>query len=71
MLYDRPLLLQQQTLEEDPERPYSAMALDYRDSPNTFLSTYRETMAGGDASQASGPSTAPSRPDTTTFFNED
>ena len=45
MLYDRPLSLQQRVFEDDPKRPASAMALEYRsgDDDETSISAQDET----------------------------
>ncbi|KAL2680814.1 hypothetical protein Neosp_008417 [[Neocosmospora] mangrovei] len=69
MLYDRPLSLQQRVLEDDPNRPLSAMAIDYRTSQPTMASSSRDPQAQDVDMQDAGPSTAPLQGGT--FFHDD
>ncbi|RKL24166.1 Pyruvate dehydrogenase E1 component subunit alpha [Fusarium proliferatum] len=59
MLYDRPLSLQQRVLEDDPNRPLSAMAIDYRTSQQTLVSSSRDASTQDVEMNDAGPSTAP------------
>ncbi|KAL5613587.1 hypothetical protein FOVSG1_002650 [Fusarium oxysporum f. sp. vasinfectum] len=59
MLYDRPLSLQQRVLEDDPNRPLSAMAIDYRTSQQTLASSSRDASTQDVEMNDAGPSTAP------------
>ncbi|KAL7900892.1 WD40 repeat-like protein [Trichoderma sp. SZMC 28014] len=69
MLYDRPFSLQQRVLEDDPDRPMSAMAFDYRGSDVSMAGLGRE--ASQDLSMVdAGPSTAPLQGGNMTFFHE-
>lgn len=69
MLYDRPFSLQQRVLEDDPDRPMSAMAFDYRGSDVSMAGLGRE--ASQDLSMVdAGPSTAPLQGGNMTFFRE-
>jgi F-box and WD-40 domain protein CDC4 len=71
MLYDRPLSLHQRALEETPNRPLSAMALDYRGGSSSMLD-YGEDTSGQDVDmQDAGPSTAPLQGGNKTFFHDD
>ncbi|KAH6890388.1 WD40-repeat-containing domain protein [Thelonectria olida] len=65
MLYDRPLSLQQRVLDDDPNRPQSAMAIDYRGSHPTTRDHSSQDVDMQDA----GPSTAPLQG--VTFFHDD
>ncbi|KAF5138584.1 F-box/WD repeat-containing protein 7 [Metarhizium brunneum] len=71
-LYDRPLSLQQRLLE-DPNRPLSAMALDYKAGDPTVAGPSRENQDVDmqDAGAAAGPSTAPLQGRNKTFFHDD
>lgn len=69
MLYDRPLSLQQRILENDPERPLSALAIDYRGSEEASSSSQGDSQ-DVDMEDA-GPSTAPLPGENTTFFHDD
>ncbi|KAK7414398.1 hypothetical protein QQX98_006763 [Neonectria punicea] len=69
MLYDRPLSLQQRVLEDDPTRPLSAMAIDYRSSQPTIASSSRDQSNQDVDMQDAGPSTAPLQGGT--FFHDD
>lgn len=71
MLYDRPLSLQQRVLEEDPTRPLSAMAIDYRGSGSAIASSSRDATTQDVDMQDAGPSTAPLQGGNTTFFHDD
>ena len=70
MLYDRPLSLQQRVLEGNPERPLSAMALDFRDREDIMSSGDQDTSEDVDMQDA-GPSTAPMHGSQVTFFHDD
>ena len=66
MLYDRPLSLQQRVLEDDPKRPLSAMALDYRSGDPSISAPSRDS---DDVDMAeAGPSTAPLQNASKTFY---
>lgn len=69
MLYDRPLSLQQRVLEDDPNRPLSAMAIDYRTSQQTLVSSSRDASTQDVEMNDAGPSTAPLQGGT--FFHDD
>lgn len=70
MLYDRGPTLQQRVLEDDPSRPLSAMALDYRET-EPMISEESPQEATQDVSMVdAGPSTAPLRGNVT-FFHDD
>ncbi|KAF7560323.1 hypothetical protein G7046_g3820 [Stylonectria norvegica] len=71
MLYDRPLSLQQRVFEEDPSRPMSAMAMDYRNSQPTIGSSSRDASTQDVDMQDAGPSTAPLQGGNKTFFHDD
>ncbi|KAI6751167.1 hypothetical protein HG530_014081 [Fusarium avenaceum] len=70
MLYDcPPLSLQQRVLEDDPSRPLSAMAIDYRISQPTLISSSRDPSTQDADMHDAGPSTAPLQGGT--FFHDD
>jgi F-box and WD-40 domain protein CDC4 len=69
MLYDRPLSLQQRVLEDDPNRPLSAMAIDYRTSQQTLASPSQDALTQDVEMNDAGPSTAPLQGGT--FFHDD
>ncbi|KAF4442796.1 F-box and WD-40 domain-containing CDC4 [Fusarium acutatum] len=69
MLCDRPLSLQQRVLEDDPNRPLSAMAIDYRTSQQTLASPSRDASTQDVEMNDAGPSTAPLQGGT--FFHDD
>ncbi|KAM0303603.1 hypothetical protein HYE67_003679 [Fusarium culmorum] len=69
VLYDRPLTLQQRVLEDDPSRPLSAMAIDYRSSQPTLAGPSRDASAQDVDTHDAGPSTAPLQG--VTFFHDD
>ncbi|POR37156.1 F-box/WD repeat-containing protein 7 [Tolypocladium paradoxum] len=71
MLYDRPLSLQQRVLEDNPNRPLSAMALDYRAGDPAMASSSRDTSTQDVDMQDAGPSTAPLQSGNKTFFHDD
>lgn len=70
MLSDRPLSLQQRVLENDPDRPLSALALDYRSSEAEMSSSSQDDSQDVDMQDA-GPSTAPLQGGNATFFHDD
>ncbi|GAB0133725.1 hypothetical protein EsDP_00002122 [Epichloe bromicola] len=74
-LYDRTLSLRERELQEHPQRPLSAMALDYRASDSAIAGPSRELwdveMQDAGASAAAGPSTAPLQGENKTFFHEE
>jgi F-box and WD-40 domain protein CDC4 len=69
VLYDRPLSLQQRVLEDDPSRPLSAMAIDYRSAQPTLAGPSRDASAQDVDMHDAGPSTAPLQG--VTFFHDD
>jgi len=71
MLYDRPLSLQQRVLEDNPTRPLSAMALDYRAGEPAIAESSRASSAQDVDMQDAGPSTAPLQGGNKTFFHDD
>ena len=71
MLYDRPLSLQQRVLEDDPTRPVSAMAIDYRSVGSAIASSSRDPSTQDVDMQDAGPSTAPLQGGNQTFFHDD
>lgn len=70
MLYDRGPSLQQRVLEDDPSRPLSAMALDYRDSEPTASEESAQEATQDVNMVDAGPSTAPLQGNGT-FFHDD
>jgi F-box and WD-40 domain protein CDC4 len=70
MLSDHPLSLQQRVLEGNPDRPLSAMALDYRDREDSMSGSITGPAEDVDMQDA-GPSTAPLQGGNTTFFHDD
>ncbi|KAK0381453.1 WD domain-containing protein [Colletotrichum limetticola] len=72
VLYDRPLSLQQRVLQEAPNRPLSAMQLDYRQTQPTVAGSSREAAGSQDVDMRdAGPSTAPLQGGNKTFFHDD
>lgn len=72
MLYDRPLSLQQRVLEDNPNRPLSAMALDYRAGDPAIAGPSRDIRELQDVDmEDAGPSSAAAQGENKTFFNED
>lgn len=69
MLYDR-ATLQQRVLEDDPNRPSSAMAIDYRDSEPMSASSSQESATQDVGMEDAGPSTAPLQGGSATFFQD-
>ncbi len=59
MLYDRPLSLGPRSLEDDPERPLSAMDFGYRDLDSSMDDSSREAVAQDVDMEDACPSTAP------------
>lgn len=66
---DRPATLQQRILEDDPDRPMSAMALDSR-VPDPIVSS-QDRVSQDVSMPDAGPSTAPLDGGNTTFFHDD
>ncbi|KAI8157856.1 F-box/WD repeat-containing protein 7 [Colletotrichum sp. SAR 10_70] len=72
VLYDRPLSLQQRVLQETPNRPMSAMQLDFRQQQPTVAGPSREAAGSQDVDMRdAGPSTAPLQGGNKTFFHDD
>lgn len=70
MLYDGGPTLEHRVLKDDPNRPLSAMALDYRDSEQ-MISEGSSQEASQDVNMVdAGPSTAPLGGNVT-FFHDD
>lgn len=68
MLHDRPRSLQQRALEDDPNRPMSAMAYGYGedvDSDTGMTGSGPDTMGQDIDMEDVGPSTAPPAVETT------
>jgi F-box and WD-40 domain protein CDC4 len=70
MLYDRPLSLQQRVLEDDPDRPASAMELEYRGNQTNGPSDIADAPMGDVDMQDAGPSTAPLQGGDQAFFRD-
>ncbi|KAL6889838.1 WD40 repeat-like protein [Trichoderma longibrachiatum] len=68
VLYDRPFSLQQRVLEDDPSRPMSAMAFDYRGGDVSMAGYSRDNTPHDTAMVDAGPSTAPLQG--VTFFHD-
>ncbi|PHH59199.1 hypothetical protein CDD81_3575 [Ophiocordyceps australis] len=73
MLYDRPLSLQQRVLEDNPTRPLSAMALDYRGDESGNADSSWDAPSQDVDMQDAGPSTDLIQGDGSnkTFFHDD
>lgn len=72
-LYDRPLSLREREIQDNPSRPMSAMALDFRSGASVMAGPSRHTQDVDmqDACSAAGPSTAPLQGGNKTFFHDD
>lgn len=71
LLSDRPLSLQQRVLEDDPNRPSSAMGLEFRSSEPSIATSTQDVSTQDVDMQDAGPSTAPLHGGNRTFFDTD
>lgn len=72
ILYERPSAVARGSLEA-PDRPLSAISLDYRTAPNSMAPSMRHAESSNKDVEMSdaGPSTAPLQQARETFFSDD
>jgi F-box and WD-40 domain protein CDC4 len=63
--------LHQRVLENEPNRPLSAMALDFRAGSSSMMDYGEDTASPDVDMQDAGPSTAPLQGGNKTFFHDD